>query len=71
MLVEAVTTRERGIFEQTVHLMEGRCSRAAHIIKTEMRENPAGYSEERRERIGTKVHEMESKCEPSQPVEVQ
>jgi hypothetical protein len=66
--MEAVTTRERGIFEQTVHLMEGRCSRAAHIIKMEIKDNPDKYSRERREKIGTKVHNMQTKCKSSDSI---
>lgn len=58
--------KEMGRFEQTVHLMEGRCSRTAHIIKTEMRESRGRYSDKTRERIGAKVREMETKCEPIQ-----
>ncbi len=66
--MEAVATGDRGRFERTAHLVQRRCGRVAHIVKAEMREDPARYSNERRERIVRKVHQMESKCESSSVV---
>ena len=54
---------DRGSFEQCARAMQGRCSRVAHFVDTEIRENPASYSEDKRERIGSRVHTMRSKCE--------
>ena len=60
--MQAVTANNRESFEHAIHKVKGRCSRVAHFVKTEMRENPAPYSADKRERISGKVHEMESKC---------
>ena len=62
-LMEAVAMGDRGRFEHSVHLMQGRCGHVAHVIKAEMRENPARYSSECRQRIRSKVQEMETRCE--------
>ncbi len=62
-LMQAVAAKDRGCFERAVHMMKGRCSRVGHFVKTEIRENPARYLAEKRERIAGKVHEMESRCE--------
>lgn len=61
-LTQAVGAGDRAGFEQAVYLMRGRCGRVAHIVKTEMRENPAHYLDEKRDRISGRTHELESKC---------
>lgn len=60
--MQAAVAGQRRIFEQAVHLVQGRCSRVAHIVSAEMRENPARYPREKREGIGHKVHKMKRKC---------
>ena len=62
VLTQSLKARERGRFEESVHLFQGRCKRVAHIVRTEMRENPTRYSEEKREGINCKVQRMRSKC---------
>lgn len=62
-LMEAVKAGDEETTETAAHLMRGRCNRFTHIIKTELAENPALYSAEKKEQITRQVHHLESKCQ--------
>lgn len=62
VLEEAVEDKDKIMFDQTVSLACGRCSRFAYILKTEMKENPAHYSAEQRDKITSKIQSIERKC---------
>ena len=42
--------------------VKGRCARLAHMVKTEIRENPVRYSQDNIHHLDGAVKKLESKC---------
>ena len=59
LLLASVSGDQRGI-EEAAMAVKGRCSRLAHIVKTEIRENPVRYSQDNIQHLNEAVQKLES-----------
>lgn len=59
LLLASVGGNQRGI-EEAAMAVKGRCSRLAHMVKTEIRENPVRYSQDNIQRLNEAVQKLES-----------
>lgn len=57
----SVSSDVNGIEQATV-AVKGRCSRLAHMVKTEIRENPIRYSQDDIQYLNEVVQKLESSC---------
>lgn len=47
----------------TTHLIEGRCSRLAHVVRSDLGDNPDHYSPEQAQQIDMAIQKLVEKCE--------
>ena len=61
LLLASVSSDQRGL-EEAALAVRGRCSRLAHMVKTEIRENPVRYSQYSIQYLNEAVQKLESNC---------
>ena len=61
-LLLATKRSDRSSLQEAAIAVKGRCSRLAHMVKAEIRENPVRYSQESIRYLDGAVRKLESKC---------
>lgn len=61
-LLLAIGRSDRAGLQEAAMAVKGRCARLAHMVKTEIRENPVRYSKDNIQTLNEAVRKLESKC---------